>query len=66
MIVVWSAASQVLKSGGRWVNALGEYGPKDSLQSFVRRAEKGVWTVLFETLAQAGRPPTQVIIDFPP
>ena len=54
----------VLKSGGRWVDAPSEYGPRKTLYNrFVRWAEKGVWTDLFHALAQAGGPPAQVLID---
>ncbi len=55
----------VLKSGGRWTDAPREiYGPKKTLYNrFVRWAAKGVWVGLFETLAQAGGPPSQVLID---
>jgi len=54
----------VLKSGGRWVDAPPEYGPRKTLYNrFVRWAEKGVWVELFDALAQAGGPPAQVLID---
>jgi transposase len=54
----------VLKSGGRWVDAPPEYGPRKTLYNrYVRWAQKGVWAALFEALAQAGGPPTQVLID---
>lgn len=61
---VISGIVQVLKSGGRWVDAPSEYGPKKTLYNrYVRSAEKGVWAALFEALAQAGGPPTQVLIE---
>ena len=61
---VISGIVHVLKSGGRWVDAPPEYGPKKTLYNrYVRWAEKGVWAALFEALAQAGGPPTQVLID---
>lgn len=61
---VISGIIQVLRSGGRWVDAPDAYGPKKTLYNrFVRWAEKGVWAALFETLAQAGGPPAQVLID---
>jgi transposase len=61
---VISGIVHVLKSGGRWVDAPPEYGPKKTLYNrYVRWAEKGVWVALFEALAQAGGPPTQVLID---
>ena len=61
---VISGIVHVLKSGGRWVDAPSEYGPKKTLYNrFVRWAEKGVWIGLFDVLAQAGGPPAQVLID---
>jgi transposase len=62
--LVISGIVHVLKSGGRWVDAPFEYGPRKTLYNrFVRWAEKGVWTDLFHALAQAGGPPAQVLID---
>jgi transposase len=61
---VISGIIHVLKSGGRWVDAPPEYGPRKTLYNrFVRWAEKGVWAELFHALAQAGGPPEQVLID---
>ena len=62
---VISGIVQVLRSGGRWADAPREtYGPKKTLYNrFVRWAAKGVWTGLFEALASAGGPPSQVLID---
>ena len=62
---VISGIVHVLKSGGRWTDAPREvYGPKKTLYNrFVRWAAKGVWVGLFETLAQAGGPASQVLID---
>jgi transposase len=62
---VISGIIHVLKSGGRWADAPREvYGPKKTLYNRFRRwAAKGVWTHLFETLAKAGGPPSQVLID---
>ncbi len=61
---VISGIVHVLKSGGRWVDAPPDYGSKKTLYNrYVRWAEKGVWAALFEALAQAGGPPTQVLID---
>ena len=61
---VISGIVHVLKSGGRWVDAPPDYGSKKTLYNrYVRWAEKGVWASLFEALAQAGGPPTQVLID---
>jgi transposase len=61
---VISGIVHVLKSGGRWVDAPPEYGPKKTLYNrYVRWAIKGVWVQLFEALAAAGGPLTQVLID---
>ena len=61
---VISGIIHVLKSGGRWVDAPGEYGPKKTLYNrYVRWAAKGVWSKLFQALAQAGGPPAQVLVD---
>lgn len=61
---VISGIVQVLKSGGRWVDAPSAYGPRKTLYNrFVRWAQKGVWAKVFHALAQADGPPAQVLID---
>ena len=61
---VISGTVHVLKSGGRWIDAPPEYGPKKTLYNrYVRWAAKGVWIDLFHALAQAGGPPAEVLID---
>lgn len=62
---VISGIVHVLKSGGRWTDApRDQYGPHKTLYNrFVRWAEKGVWGDLFEALAAADGPPSQVLID---
>lgn len=61
---VISGIIQVLKSGGRWVDAPPECEPKKTLYNrYVRWAAKGVWVDLFHALAQADGPPAQVLID---
>ena len=62
---VISGIIHVLRSGGRWADAPREiYGPKKTLYNrFARWAAKGVWSDLFETLARADGPPSQVLID---
>ncbi|MCW2286069.1 transposase [Rhodoblastus acidophilus] len=61
---VISGIVHVLKSGGRWVDAPPDYGPRKTLYNrFVRWAAKGVWTTLFEELARAGGPAAEVLID---
>lgn len=61
---VISGIVHVLKSGGRWVDAPGVYGPRKTLYNwFVRWAAKGVWAKLFHMLAQAGGPPAHVLMD---
>ena len=61
---VISGIVQVLKSGGRWIDAPSEYGPRKTLYNrYVRWAAKGVWMDLFHALAQAGGPSMEVLID---
>ena len=61
---VISGIIQVVKSGGRWVDAPACYGPRKTLYNrFLRWAAKGVWQDLFVTLAAAGGPPAEVLID---
>jgi transposase len=61
---VISCIVPVIKSGGRWMDAPPEYGPKKTLYNrYVRWAAKGVWMDLFHALAQAGGPPVEVLID---
>ena len=61
---VISGIVHVLKSGGRWIDAPPEYGPRKTLYNrYVRWAEKGVWVALFQALAKAGGPTAQVLID---
>ena len=61
---VISGIVHVLKSGGRWIDAPQEYGPRKTLYNrYVRWAAKGVWLRLFETLASVGGPPAQILID---
>ena len=61
---VISGIINVLKSGGRWIDAPPDYGPRKTLYNrYVRWAAKGVWSGLFHALAQAGGPTEQVLID---
>ncbi len=61
---VISGIVHVLKSGGRWVDAPPDYGPKKTLYNrYGRWAAKGVWVKLFQALAQADGPPAQGLID---
>jgi transposase len=61
---VISGIVHVLKSGGRWADAPPAYGPRKTLYNrFVRWAAKGVWENIFQALAAAGGPPSQVMID---
>jgi len=53
-----------LQSGGRWIDVPAEYGPRKTLYNrFIRWSAKGVWQELFETLAAAGGPPAEVLLD---
>lgn len=61
---VISGIVHVLISGGRWVDAPPCYGPKKTLYNrWVRWAKKGVWQRAFETLATAGGPPAELMLD---
>jgi transposase len=61
---VISGIIHVVKSGGRWVDAPTCYGPRKTLYNrFVRWSAKGVWRDVFVTLAAAGGPPAEVLID---
>jgi len=62
---VVSGIIHVLKSGCRWPDAPREtYGSHKTLYNrFKRWAEKGVWADMFHALAEAGGPPSQVMID---
>jgi transposase len=58
---VISGIVHLLKSGGRWIDAPPEYGPKKTLYNrYVRWAAKGVWIDLFHALARAGEPPRPI------
>ena len=60
---VISGIIHVPKSGGRWVDAPPDYGPKKTLYNrYVCWAAKGVWVNLFQALAISGGPPAQVLI----
>ena len=61
---VISGIVQVLKSGGRWVDAPEVYGPRKTLYNrFVRWSAKDVWTDMFQALSAAGGPPAEVLLD---
>src|SRR3954451_15660948 len=61
---VISGIVQVLKSGGRWIDAPAGYGPRKTLYNrYVRWAAKGVWVDLFQALSRGGGPSAQFLID---
>ena len=61
---VISGIIQVLRSGGRWVDAPAAYGPHKTLYTrFVRWAARGVWRGVFKTLARAGGPSATLLLD---
>ena len=56
---VISGIINVLRSGGRWIDARPEYGPRKTLYNrFVHWAARGVWVDLSHALAQARGPPS--------
>lgn len=61
---VISGIVQVLRSGGRWVDAPAVYGPHKTLYNrFVRWAAKGIWRAVFQTLVASSGPPAEVLLD---
>ena len=61
---VISGIVHVLKSGGRWIDAPADYGPRKTLYNRCTRwARRGVWIAVFEAIARAGGPSGQVLID---
>jgi transposase len=63
---VISGIVHVLRSGCLWRHAPREYGPPKTLYNrHVRWAIKGVWRRVFETLATAGGPLAEVLLDAP-
>src|SRR5918995_3164054 len=55
--LVISGIVNVLKSGGRWVDAPAVYRPRKTLYNrFVRWAAKGVWISLFQAPCSGWRP----------
>jgi transposase len=64
---VISGIVHVVQTGGRWIDAPACYGPKTTLYNrFVRWAAIGVWPNLFTTLAAAGGPSAEALIDSVP
>ena len=62
--MVISSIVHVLKSGGRWVDAPVAHGPGKTLYNrFVRWAAAGIWQRVFQTLAAAGGPPAELLLD---
>jgi transposase len=61
---VLSGIVHALKSGGRWSDCPAAYGPKKTLYNrFVRWAERGVWTAIFEALAGQEGIPDRLFLD---
>ena len=61
---VLSGIVHVLKSGCRWSDCPGAYGPcKTIYNRFVRWAKRGIWEDIFATLAGAGGIPDTLMID---
>ena len=61
---VISGIVQVLRTGGRWVDASAVYGPRKTLYNrFVRWAAKGFWQALSHALAASDGPPATVLLD---
>jgi transposase len=61
---VISGIVHVIRSGCPWRHAPREYGPPKTLYNrYVRWAIKGVWRRISETLAAAGGPPAEVMLN---
>jgi mannitol 2-dehydrogenase len=61
---VLSGIVHALKSGGRWADCAGVYGPKKTLYNrFVRWSERGIWEGIFSALAGAEDSPDRLFID---
>jgi mannitol 2-dehydrogenase len=61
---VLSGIVHVLKSGCRWSDCPGAYGPHKTIYNrFVRWARRGIWEDIFSTLAGAGGIPDTLMID---
>jgi transposase len=60
---VISGVVQVLKSGCRWKDAAPDYGLYKTLYNRFVRWRKGVWETAFVTLATAGGPPAEVLLN---
>lgn len=59
---VISGIVHVIRSGCGWVDAPAAYGPSKTLYNrFVRWAEKGLWTEIFEALSESGGPILEVV-----
>ena len=61
---VLSGIVHTLRSGGRWSDGAGIYGPKKTVYNrFVRWAERGIWERIFAALAGADGAPDRLFID---
>jgi len=61
---VISGIIHVLKTGCRWCDCPGEYGPHTTIYNrFVRWARRGIWEHLFRKLASRGRGADTQMID---
>ena len=65
---VISGIIPVLKSGGGWSDAPRAYGPRKTLYNRYGRwwAVRGIWQEIFMTLAAAGGPTAEALIDSTP
>ncbi len=61
---VLSGIVHVIRSGGRWVDAPADYGPRKTLYNrFQRWAERGIWEDIFSALAGREDVPDRLMID---
>jgi transposase len=61
---VLSGIVHALRSGGRWADCAGVYGPKKTIYNrFVRWAERGIWEGMFAALAGDEDAPDRLFLD---
>ena len=61
---ILSGIIHVLKTGCRWQDCPQEYGPYTTVYNrFNRWSQRGIWQLIFETVAGLPQPPEQVALD---
>lgn len=61
---VLSGIVHVIRTGCRWCDCPGEYGPAKTIYNrFVRWARRGIWERIFAALAKCSDQPERLLID---